>query len=118
MAQLKHSGGIVEAVIELGFDTVKYFELVASGTSQTLTISPPARRLTVRNTSSTQPFYFNVTGGAATTAIGPIPGDDIKVPTDCTFTMDFDTLTSLAVITSGTSVTIEGTLGWKGIGGC
>ncbi|KKK54775.1 hypothetical protein LCGC14_3081300, partial [marine sediment metagenome] len=35
MAKLKHNGGIVEAVLELGFDAVKYFEITANGTAQT-----------------------------------------------------------------------------------
>ena len=118
MAQIKHSGGIIDAVLELGFDAVKYFEITASGTSQTLTISPPARRLTLRNSDATNPFYFNITGNAATTAVGSTPGDDIKLGPKCVFEMDFDTLTAVSFVTAGSDVLAEGILGWKGTIGC
>jgi hypothetical protein len=121
MAQMKHSGGIVDAVLELGFDTVKYFEITASGTAQTLTINPPARRLTLRNASTQttgNPFYFNIAGDPASTAVGSTPGDNIKLGPECVFAMDFDTLTSVSFITGGSEVLVEGHLGWKGIVGC
>ena len=118
MAQIKHSGGIVDAVIELGFDAVKYFEITASGTSQTLSISPPARRLTLRNADATNPFYFNITGAVATTAVRSTPGDDIKLGPKCVFEMDFDKLTDVSFVTAGSDVLVEGILGWKGTMSC
>ena len=118
MATIAHSGGLVEAVLELGFDAVKYFEITANGTAQTLSISPPARRLTLRNASTTTPFYFNITGTDATTTVSSTPGDNIKLGPECTFTMDFDILTSISFITSGTNVLVEGILGWKGTNVC
>ena len=122
MAYLKHNGGIVQGVLELGFDAVKYFELSVSGTATALSINPPARRLTLRNSSSQEsgsPFYFNITGDNASTAVSSIPGDNIKVNPECVFTMDFDTLTTISFVTaSGVNVLIEGLLGWKGSGGC
>ena len=112
--QVSHSGGLVDAVIELGFDAAKYFEINATDTAQQLTISPPARRLTLRNTSTTAAFYFNITGDAATTSVSSIPGDNIKVSAECVFTMDFDTLTTISFITGGAAILIEGLLGFKG----
>ncbi len=118
MAHLKHNGGIVQGVLELGFDAVKYFEITANGTAQELTISPPARRLTLRNTSASDAIYFNLTGTAATTVVSAIPGDNIKVGPGCIFAMDFDTLSTISFITTGADVLAEGTLGWKGLGTC
>jgi len=116
--QIAHSGGLVDAVLELGFDAVKYFEISATGTPQKLTISPPARRLTLRNASETTAFYFNVTGDDAATAVSSTPGDNIKLGPECIFTMDFDTLTCVSFVTEGTTVLVEGILGWKGTEGC
>ena len=112
--QISHAGGLVDAVLELGFDNVKYFEIIATGTAQELSLSPPAKRLTLRNTHETADFYFNITGTAATTVVSAIPGDNIKLGPLCIFTMDFDNLTTISFITGGTSITIEGILGWKG----
>ena len=116
--QIAHNGGLVDAILELGFDAVKYFEITANGTAQKLTISPPARRLTLRNDSTTDPFYFNVTGSDATTSVSSTPGDDIKLGPECIFSMDFDTLTCVSFITKGPSVLVEGILGWKGTEMC
>ena len=118
MAYLKHSGGIVEGVLELGFDAVKYFEITASGTAQKLTISPPARRLTLRNPGTLDSIYFNVTGSDATTAVSSTPGDNIRVGPGCVFSIDFDTLTCISFITTGASVLGEGILGFKGTDSC
>ncbi len=112
--QISHSGGLVDAVIELGFDAVKYFEISATDTPQKLTISPPARRLTLRNSSTTTPFYFNITGADASTSVSSTPGDNIKLGPECIFTMDFDTLTCVSFVTEGTTVLVEGLLGFKG----
>lgn len=114
MAKIAHSGGLTDAVVELGFDAVKYFEITANGTSQTLSLDPPARRLTLRNTDTSNDFYFNITGSVAVASASSIPGDNIKLGPLCIFTMDFDTLTAVAFITAGSSVLVEGFLGWKG----
>ena len=112
--QIAHSRGLVDAIIELGFDAVKYFEINATGTAQKLTIDPPARRLTLRNASTTDAVYFNVTGSDATTAVSSTPGDNIKLGPECIFSLDFDILTDISFITTGSSVLVEGILGWKG----
>ena len=118
MAEIKHNGGIVEAVLELGFDQVKYFEGDITGTASGFTINPPARRLQLTNRSETADVYFSVNGTTATTTVGFIPGDNIKLGPGCSFTMDYDILTELSLITTGASVPIEGLLGWKGTGAC
>ena len=115
MAKLRHNGGIVEAILELGFDTVKYFEISANGTAQELSLSPPARRLTLRNASTTDAFYFNVSGDVAEATASATPGDNIKLNAGCIFELDFDTLTTVSFITTGPTVLVEGMLGWKGI---
>ncbi len=112
--QLSHSGGLVDAVIELGFDAVKYFEGTMTGSPSTITISPPARRLTVKNLDADNAVFLNITGASATTAVSFVPGDNIKVAALCTFEMDFDSLTSLSFITAGANVEIQGVLGFKG----
>lgn len=114
MAEIRHNGGIVSAIIELGFDAVKYFEITATSSAQKLTISPPARRLILRNTSDNDAVYFNITGDDAAASVSSTPGDNIKIDAGCTFTMDFDTLTDISFITEGASVLVEGILGWKG----
>ncbi len=119
MARLQHSGGLVEVILELGFDQVKYFELSANGVAQSITMNPPARRLTLRNTADAgTPIYFNVTGDDATTVVSAVPGDNIKIDGGCVFELDFDSLSNISFITEGPTVTIEGHLGWKGTGGC
>jgi hypothetical protein len=112
--QIAHNGGLVDAVLELGFDAVKYFEIAATDTAQMLTINPPARRLTLRNTSDSVDVYFNITGDDAAATVGAIPGDNIKLGPGCIFTMDFDTLTNVSLITAAGTATVEGWLGWKG----
>lgn len=115
MARLQHSGGLVEAVIELGFDTVKYFEGTVSGTARSINnLDPPARRLTVLNTDSQSPVYVNVTGDPAQASVSFSPGDNVKIGPGCTWTMDFDILTDISFVTAGPSVEIEALLGWKG----
>ncbi len=117
-SQIAHSGGLVDVVLELGFDAVKYFEITANGGAQLLTISPPARRLTLRNADTNNPFYFNITGEDATTVVSSIPGDNIKLGPECIFTMDFDTLTAVSFITAGSDVLVEGIIGFKGTDMC
>lgn len=112
--QIHHSGGLVDAVLEMGFDAVKYFEIATIGTAQMLTLSPPARRLTLKNTSTSVDVYFNIAGDDATTTVSSTPGDNIKLGAGCVFTMDFDTLTNISFITGGEAATVEGWLGWKG----
>jgi hypothetical protein len=118
MAQLKHSGGIVDAVLELGFDQVKYFEGDITGTATGFTIDPPARRLQLTNRSESDDVYFSVNGTTATTDVGFVPGDNIKLGPGCSFTMDYDILTEISLVTGGASVSVEGLLGWKGTGAC
>jgi hypothetical protein len=119
MAEFKHNGGIVEAVLELGFDQVKYFEGDITGTATGFTIDPPARRLQLTNKHDTQDVYFRVNSSPATTAVSFIPGDDIKLGPGCTFNMDYDIITEISLITEGSTVSVEGLLGWKGtLGNC
>ncbi len=113
MAQMMHNGGIVEAVLELGFDAVKYFEITASGTAQMLSISPPAKRIILLNSDSSTAVYFNITGTAATTSVSSVPGDNIKIGPGCTFSMDFDSVSQISFITTSAGVSVEGILGWK-----
>ena len=117
MAEIKHNGGIVEAMVELGFDAVKYFEGTITGTVQNISISPPARRLTLVNRSSDYPVYLNVTGDDAAASASMVPGDNIKIAAGCQFEMDFDILENISLITAGNSVEVEALLGWKGIKG-
>lgn len=118
MAKFQHSGGLVEAVLELGFDNVKYFEGSITGTASGFTISPPARRLIVTNKSTTDDAYLRINSSPATTAVGFSPGDDIKISPGCTFNMDFDTLGEVSFVTDGASVTIEGLIGFKATQAC
>ena len=117
--QMKHSGGIVDVILELGFDTVKYFEITANGTSQQISWSAPARRLTLHNASTTTPVYFNITGDDAVASASSTPGDNVKLNAGCIFEMDFDSFTGVAFITTGDNVLVEGYIGWKGsVGDC
>lgn len=118
MAQLKHSGGIVDVVLELGFDQVKYFEGDITGTASGFTINPPARRLQLTNRSESDDVFFRVNGSTATTDVGLVPGDNIKLGPGCSFTMDYDILTEISLVTAGATVAVEGLLGWKGTGAC
>ena len=114
MAKLAHSGGLVEAVLELGFDSVKYFEGDITDTASGFTISPPARRLTVLNKSTTDDVFLRINGSPATTSVSFTPGDNIKIGPECTFNMDFDTLNEISLVTeTGITVPIEGLLGFK-----
>ncbi len=114
MAHLKHSGGIVDVVLELGFDNVKYFEGTMTGAAQGFTISPPARRLTISNKDAAVAVFLRINGSPATASVSFVPGDDIKIGGGCIFTMDFDSLNEISLITAGASVAVEGVLGWKG----
>jgi hypothetical protein len=115
---MAHSGGLVDVVLELGFDEVKYFEGDITGTASGFTITPPARRLQLVNKSSSVDIYFKVNDGDATTAVSFVPGDNIKLGAGCTFTMDYDAVSQLSFITEGSSAAIEGLLGWKGSNAC
>ena len=118
MAKIEHSGGLVEAVLELGFDQVKYFEGDITDTATGFTITPPARRLQLTNRSESDDVFFRVNGSTATTDVGFVPGDNIKLGPGCSFTMDYDILTELSLVTAGATVPVEGLLGWKGTGAC
>jgi hypothetical protein len=121
MAKMQHSGGLVETYLEMGFDMVKYFEITANGTSQQLVLTsptPPARKLTLKNASTTEDLYFNIVDDTASTTVSSTPGNNIKVGPGCVFSMDFDILTKVSFITEGASVLVEGILGWKGTKSC
>lgn len=111
--QISHNGGLVDAVLELGFDQVKYFEGDVSGTAAGFSITPPARRLTVLNKSETDDVYIRVDGEDAEVSVSFVPGDNIKIGPGCTFNMDFDSLSKVSFISDG-NVFIEGLLGFKG----
>jgi len=113
MSNIRHNGGLPEVVSEAGFSNVKYFESNVTSTATTLGISPPARRVVVRNRSGTQDVYLRLDGEVATTAVGLPPSDNIKISPGSTFTMDFDSISTVSLVSSGT-VFIEGLLGFKG----
>ena len=66
--QVKHSGGLVDAVIELGFDNVKYFEGPITGAASGFTIDPPARRIIVLNKDDTSDVFLRINDSPATTS--------------------------------------------------
>jgi len=116
--QMRHSGGLVDVVLELGYDQVKYFEGTIAGTATGFTITPPARRITVMNQDGANAVYLRINPPAGETAeasVGFTPGDNIKIGAGCNFSMDFDSLSEISLVTDGASVDIEGILGWKGI---
>ncbi len=112
--QLSHSGGLVDAMVELGFDQVKYFENSIADTAVGFTITPPARRIILNNRSDAGDVYLRINGSPATAVVSFVPGDNIKIGPGCGFTMDFDAITEISLITGGATVDIEGILGWKG----
>ncbi len=115
MARIAHSGGIVEAVLELGFDQVKYFETTVTDSATGFTISQPARRIIVENTDDDDSVFLRVNGGAAVAAASFVPGDNIRIRPGCSFAMDFDSVSEISLITeSGVNVDIIGLLGFKG----
>ncbi|MEE8208659.1 MAG: hypothetical protein V3T88_06890 [Nitrosomonadaceae bacterium] len=115
--QMRHSGGLVDLVLELGFDTVKYFEGIITGTAVGFTIDPPAKRLVVNNRNAEADVFLRINDSPATTAVSFVPGDNIKIPPNRSFIMDFDSLTQVSFITGGASVDIDGLIGFKGIRG-
>ncbi len=114
---LKHNGGIVDVMFELGFDVVKYFEGTITSTPQKISISPPARRLTIINKDTNNPVYINITGADASSSVSLMPGDNLKIGAGGEFEMDFDVLECVSLVTAGADVEVEGLLGWKGTGG-
>lgn len=117
MGKYAHNGGLLEGVLEVGFDSVKYFEGTITNTATGFSISPPAKRLSVLNKSDTGNVYVRIDGQDAVANASFIPGDNIKVGPGCTFTMDFDTLSQVSFISNG-SVNIEGLLGFKATISC
>lgn len=113
MANIIHKGGLPNLFSEIGFTDVKYFETEIGGSAVTISINPPATRLILRNTSSSDDLFLRVDGEEAGTDVGIVPGDNIKVGANGIFTMDFDTLSSVSLVASGT-VAVEGILGFKG----
>ena len=114
MANIAHKGGLPDLFSEIGFDVVKYFEGTISGTAFTMGIDPPAKRVIIRNADATNSVYLNVNGGSAIAFASLVPGDNIKIPGGAIFTMDFDSISQISLVTSGSAVFTEGTLGWKG----
>lgn len=114
MAQMKHSGGIVDAVLELGFDTVKYFEGDIGTAVSGFNISPPARRLILNNKSQTGTIYLRIDGQNAQPTTSFTPGDNIKIGPSGSFAMDFDALSSISLVSDIPGTHVEGILGWKG----
>lgn len=114
MAHINHNSGLITLTSEVGFSLVKYFELTATGVAQTITISPPAKHLIIRNTSSSDNLFIRIDGEEASTEVGIIPGDNIKIGPQGIFTMGFDSLSSLSMVSSGLSP-VEGILGFKGV---
>lgn len=112
---MRHSGGLNQLVVELGFDQVKYFELTATTSAQTISFNEPARRLHVKNAEASggQDIFLNVTS-TATDSVGVAPGDNIRVRPTCTFTMDFDAFTCVSFITASGTAQVDGLLGFKG----
>ena len=117
MTGLKHNGGIVDVMLELGFDAVKYFEGTITPTPQMISISPPARRLTIINRDTDNSIYINITGDNASATANLIPGDNLKIGPLSEFEMDFDILEQVSLVTAVANVDVEGFLGWKGIKG-
>jgi len=114
MAYLSHNGGIVQGVLELGFDRVKFFEGDITSTASGFTISPPARRITVNNRSTTLDVYLRLDGGTAVASTAFLPGDNIKICPQGSFSMDFDTISAVSFITASGTAHVEGLLGFKG----
>lgn len=114
MANIFHKGGLPELISEIGFSQVKYFEGNISSTATTIDLDPACRRVVIRNVSSTIPVYVRLDGDIATSTAGMIPGDNIKVPTLGIFTMDFDAITTISMITASGTAFVEGILGFKG----
>lgn len=114
MAYLSHNGGIVQGVLELGFDRVKYFEGDITSTAAGFTITPPARRLTVNNRSTTTDVYLRLNDSPAVASTAFLPGDNIKICPQGSFSMDFDVLTEVSFVTASGEAHVEGLLGFKG----
>jgi hypothetical protein len=109
-----HKGGLPELFSEVGFSVVKYFEGTISSTATTIDLDPPCKRVVIRNTNTENSLYFRVDGQVAAASVGMIPGDNIKVAGLGIFTMDFDTVHSISLITATGTVFVEGILGYKG----
>lgn len=119
MAQMRHSGGIVDAVLELGFEAVKYFEGDITASAVTISLpTTPARRIVLKNKSETDDVYLRIDGNTAVANVGITPGDNIKIGPGCSFTMDMDIIETVSMITTGPTVPVEGLLGFKAITGC
>ncbi|MBD3260332.1 MAG: hypothetical protein GF334_01420 [Candidatus Altiarchaeales archaeon] len=113
MARLNHEGGLPELVSEIGFSSVKYFETSVGSTPYTLSIDPPAKRIILRNTSSSDDVFLRLDGEEASNNVGALPGDNIKISPQAVFSIDYDTISTLSVVASGTA-SVEGILGFKG----
>jgi len=117
--QISHSGGLVDAVIELGFDQVKYFEGSVTDTATGFNISPPARRIVLENSNTTGSMFLRVNDSPATSNVSFTPGDDVRIQPGCTYTMDYDAIHSISMVAeSGVTVDAKGLLGFKGTVAC
>jgi len=117
--QISHSGGLVDAVIELGFDQVKYFEGPITDVASTIFISPPARRIVLENCSTESSVFLRINDEPATANVSFTPGDDVRIQPGCTYTMDYDAIHSISMIAeSGITVDVKGLIGFKGTVNC
>lgn len=113
--QIGHSGGLIDTFLELGFDQVKYFETTIISTASGFFINPPARRILVENLSEISDVYLRINKGDATPSVSFSPGDNIKIRPKCSFSLDFDSIKEVSLITApGESAQISGLLGFKG----
>ena len=114
MSNMLHKGGLPELFAEVGFSIVKYFEGTISSTATTIDLDPPCKRVVIRNTNTTNPLYLRVDGQVASSSVGIVPGDNIKIAGLGIFVMDFDSVHSVSLITTSGTVFVEGILGFKG----
>ena len=113
MANIPHKGGLPDLFSEIGFSDVKYFETTVSGSPTTIDIDPPASRIIIRNKSTLKPVFLRLDGQEASQDVEVIPGNNIKIGEQGTFSMDFDAINTVSLVASGT-LSIEGILGFKG----
>ena len=113
MGKYQHNGGLIEGVLELGFDEVKYLEGDIGTSAVNVSMDPPARRLTIANRSTSGNLFLRVNNGDATTSTGLVPGDDIKILPGEIFVMDYDCVRVVSFI-SDSLVHMDGLIGFKG----
>ena len=78
-------------------------------------MSVPARRILVENLDASESVYLRINGSPAVASASFIPGDNIKIKAGCTFSIDFDAITEISLVSAaGKEVSISGVLGFKG----